>query len=357
MRPETLAMLKSLLENSMYQCAVISSGLEVLWSGCGNISGRISPQDLAVYTRAGYPCSLPVSEECFAVLSVKDKITALAINPVCENGETDPCGYVLRQISPVELFGGRVTPGRNISEMRRYTAGIVANMTMLRTALEGKELYDECSYISAAESNCYKLLAGTINSAQINRFFTGSGKRTDGSASAAVQSIIEVCRLKFGDTVKFNVDIQPNVTLFADFEKFSSVVINLIINSYLYNISEIKEIGVSLTQREGIVTLVVEDNGEGIPGEVLDRICSEDREYNILEGSKEGLGLAIVKLFAKEYDGELSIVSKGTESGTIVRLKFPVPYNDQPEFRSSRAEYMANKFSTLYVTLAKAVDM
>ena len=73
---------------------------------------------------------------------------------------------------------------------------------------------------------------------------------------------------------------------------------------------------------KGIV-YYLEDNGIGIPDEVLDVIFrAHERTNNALEAQGSGIGLSLVKELMERLDGNVNLSSK-LGKGTIIRLFFP----------------------------------
>ena len=83
--------------------------------------------------------------------------------------------------------------------------------------------------------------------------------------------------------------------------------------------------------REGLVELIVEDNGPGIPADALERIF--DVFYSTRKGGT-GLGLAIVDRIARRHDGSVEVESAPGE-GTTFRVVLPRAATAQPPLSSS----------------------
>jgi heavy metal sensor kinase len=98
------------------------------------------------------------------------------------------------------------------------------------------------------------------------------------------------------------------------------------------------EIEVAMQETGGQVTVVVRDNGAGIPQEALphifDRFYRADPSRSDAEGA--GLGLAIAKWIADLHHADLSVASQ-VQQGTVVRLAIPVYAGDSVAV-SRRAE-------------------
>ena len=81
------------------------------------------------------------------------------------------------------------------------------------------------------------------------------------------------------------------------------------------------EIALSLEMNEGMVQLLVQDNGPGFPEMDLDQLLEP---YVTNRDKGTGLGLAIVSKVIQDHAGSLSL-SAGQEGGAEVILRFPTP--------------------------------
>jgi signal transduction histidine kinase len=82
-----------------------------------------------------------------------------------------------------------------------------------------------------------------------------------------------------------------------------------------------RAVRVSLDNRDGCVTLIVADQGPGIPEAVRAQLFKPGRSGR---PGGSGLGLAISQLLARQIGGELTLVATGPE-GTTFCLRTPLP--------------------------------
>ncbi|HHV28506.1 sensor histidine kinase [Acetivibrio mesophilus] len=106
--------------------------------------------------------------------------------------------------------------------------------------------------------------------------------------------------------------------IFADRDKMSQVIINLISNALKYT-QEGGMVRISARGRGGAVEIRVKDNGQGIPEEdlpfVFERLYRADKSRNRLTGGA-GIGLTIAKTIIEAHNGRIEVSSKineGTE--------------------------------------------
>ncbi|MCR4416521.1 MAG: ATP-binding protein [Ignavibacteria bacterium] len=122
----------------------------------------------------------------------------------------------------------------------------------------------------------------------------------------------------FSAETKVEFESVPNETFFvnADKEELKRVFINIIKNSVQANSTEIK---IKLYKDANYCFINIEDNGSGIPEELLDKIFDPNFSTKT-EGA--GLGLPIVKRILTDINGNIEIKSE-VGKGTIVMIAIP----------------------------------
>ena len=110
----------------------------------------------------------------------------------------------------------------------------------------------------------------------------------------------------------------------ADRDKIEQVIVNLIDNAIKYT-NEAGQINIFLIEHQNDITLIVKDNGIGIPEEDIDRVF--ERFYRVDKARSRklggtGLGLGIAKHIILAHKGQISIESK-INQGTEVLVKLP----------------------------------
>lgn len=137
-----------------------------------------------------------------------------------------------------------------------------------------------------------------------------------------VTAVIE--GLPVPDSVNVSESVPPGLSVCADAGVVERVLINLLSNALAYARTWVR---VSACVEGGFLWLEVEDDGQGIAPEHLDRLGerffrpdeSRSRQYG-----GAGLGLAIVKSLTESHGGDLSIsseVGKGTKVCARFRLE------------------------------------
>ena len=115
-------------------------------------------------------------------------------------------------------------------------------------------------------------------------------------------------------------EIPHALTMFADAGLISQVFQNLLGNAFKY--AARGRVVVSASADESAVNCVVQDNGTGIPLELLSNVFDKLATDPEREGT--GLGLAIVKQIVEAHGGSVSAESENG-SGATLRFSIPIP--------------------------------
>ena len=98
--------------------------------------------------------------------------------------------------------------------------------------------------------------------------------------------------------------------------RLEQVVMNLLSNAMKFGLG--KPITVSVKEHEGVTTLVVKDEGIGIPAEMLDRIFKPfERAESVRHYGGLGLGLFIVRTIIESFGGSIRVESERNVGSTF----------------------------------------
>ncbi len=203
--------------------------------------------------------------------------------------------------------------------------------------------------IFAAEGYILTLLDGAIDDPKVRKKFLKKAAKSLNGLNALVQDLLTLSQMETGaiqmNFESFNISIlakdvldqledraakrdvqliyedskeaEPDFMVFADYNKINQVLINLVTNSIKYN-HENGWVKVYFVINKETITVVVEDNGLGIPPGDIDRVF--DRFYRVEKSRSKkqggsGLGLAIVKEIIENHDSKI-FVESNVEKGT-----------------------------------------
>ena len=105
----------------------------------------------------------------------------------------------------------------------------------------------------------------------------------------------------------------------ADKDMLYQAFLNILINA-MQGMPEGGIIYVKVSAGDNAVTIVFEDEGEGIPEDVMEKIWDP---FFTTKAKGTGLGLGIVRNIIESHEGSVSIDNK-PDTGTIVKVILPV---------------------------------
>ena len=113
---------------------------------------------------------------------------------------------------------------------------------------------------------------------------------------------------------------EETIYIEADENKLRQVLINIFDNSK-DALKKIKkpEVIVSLTQQKDKVVIIIQDNGIGIPQDIINRIYEP---YVTSKDNGTGLGLAIVNKIIEEHNGTIKIENR-IKDGVKITIMLP----------------------------------
>lgn len=134
-------------------------------------------------------------------------------------------------------------------------------------------------------------------------------------AAQIIEGVADIMAPEF-DAAGVRLDISvPELAIVADEQMFRQILVNLLMNSLTAS-SPGDVVTIRLTRHEQHATMEVEDQGCGIPGNLLPRIF---KPYVTGTPEGHGLGLAIVKRYAEDLDWQVNACSK-LNQGTVIRI-------------------------------------
>ena len=125
-----------------------------------------------------------------------------------------------------------------------------------------------------------------------------------------------------GQTLKVTVPDTP-ITMEADLHRIDQVLVNLLSNASKFTPAE-GTIQLSATIEEDMVAIRVEDNGSGIPPDVLPKIFELfTREERASAPEGLGVGLAVVRNLVELHGGFVEGRSPGRGNGSVFTVRLP----------------------------------
>ena len=154
-----------------------------------------------------------------------------------------------------------------------------------------------------------------------------------------------------GISIKFSTEVEELIAV-VDPVRIEQLLLNLFSNC-LQHTGIGNTITLSLQRSGNRIVLSMDDDGEGIPQDILSNIFSlpDDTDKLNLNYSGNGLGLYVSFGIAQLHNGVLLIESR-EGSGTRVRVMLPTDESPSPKFNCPETSYRHSGVSTILMELA-----
>ena len=188
--------------------------------------------------------------------------------------------------------------------------------TLINGALNDPEV--NMKYLDRTEKNVQRLITLVKDLDTISKLETGQLK-PDYSVFTILEVVNEVFDILSEKSQSYGVNLEKNIPddlkVYADKEKITEVIHNLVLNSIIYGKKNGKTI-VSAEDKGELVLIKVQDNGIGIDPKHLPHIF--ERFYRVdksrsRERGGSGLGLSIVKHIIDSHNQKIDVKSKVNE--------------------------------------------
>lgn len=358
MKKEFLDVIKKLYGDDS-KVIVTDSKLATVYSSCPSLVENVTADmfcrsSIAPMDNQGI---FPIKEKTVLSLVLGGMFYAATVTPFCDGEETYYRIELTDNMDYIRLSGGLRTylsEMINVSEMRKAVAGIYAGKLLAEQ--ETGEPDGVTGKLS--DKGCNAILRAIVNKEELLCYTTSEPECKTVDLGALTQDICRLCTLKLsfatGRNWQVTCDVQQGCTAVCKGERFAAVLLNLIENALIYNISEDKQVHVTAENRHGEVRVSVTDNGVGMS---LDAIEKAFTPYALCQpGETHGcLGLPLANVFCKTYGGSAGILSH-VDEGTTVTLR--LPYSDEPvnDCFSPREVYSGDRFSQLSIYLSRIID-
>ena len=142
--------------------------------------------------------------------------------------------------------------------------------------------------------------------------------------SALLDPMITEKRLQFQAEAGLNIDLKLSQQSYGLFARIQPVEFRRMVSNLVNNAAEAADNGcdieIALLQEKEYITLVVADNGKGIPPDILPKLGQKGETHGKVGGS--GLGLYHARETAQRWGGSLHIDSR-VGKGTVITIRIP----------------------------------
>ncbi|MFT3950550.1 MAG: HAMP domain-containing sensor histidine kinase [Oscillospiraceae bacterium] len=361
-----LEILAELYGTAAQKAAVTDEQMCVLWTNQPDFFKDFFPGALfeRPEPKAEFALRLPIETDTMCILFQSGEPYTARVLPVSEGGAVG--GYLIEAVTMTEfdLLAMRLDTNvvqdrqRQIAGIRTAVSEIVATNAMLYEALVQQGQFELVEMVKNQSASCYKALSYSSNLSELLKYSMGVFKPVRSNASVYLADIVGTCAHFLRDlNVEITRQIEPDIHLELDYDRFTAAVMNLIINAVQNNISEKKTVQITLRRSRSEIIFSIEDNGIGIPPENIPKLFTP---YALTEkfSEKTGLGLPLCNMFAEKFGAAITVSSK-LDMGTQIFMRFPA--DDDPtipaSLESPSKAYITERFSPLYLYLSKVIKI
>ncbi len=177
------------------------------------------------------------------------------------------------------------------------------------------------NYLRMVQEEAFRCKSITEKLLDFSRCGEIQRKRTD--LAGLIQGVVEMIR-HMGKYRHKNIVFLPREAVLAhvDGQEIKQVVLNLVVNA-LDSMEENGTLRIDLRHAEGMAEMVFQDDGCGMPPEVLENIF-EPFFTKRRVGKGTGLGLSITHRIVSQHHGEIQATSPGEGQGAKFSVRLPV---------------------------------
>lgn len=139
-----------------------------------------------------------------------------------------------------------------------------------------------------------------------------------------VEEVAEMLALEALAGIDFSLDVEPGLEVDADAEQLFRVIHNLCRNAVealsQKSLAGRHSLAVTARRTGAVVSILVEDDGPGMPAKARENLFSAFR--GSVRSGGTGLGLAIARELVLAHGGTIALVEKNTP-GTLFRIELP----------------------------------
>jgi two-component system, OmpR family, sensor kinase len=223
-------------------------------------------------------------------------------------------------------------------ELRTPLTSVLANLELLAESLHGDQ--GEAARSALRSSKRMRRLVADL--LLLARTDVGRVVRREPCdlAQIVVEAAAELGPVSAAHDIE--LDVHPAVVLAAR-DELHRLTINLLENALRYTPPGTK-IRVSTALAEGQATLVVQDNGPGVPPELVPNLFERFVRGAGDRGGSFGLGLAIVRAVAESHGGSVTLEPTGKDGGArfVVRLPEASHLDDDGQDHRSALEALVD---------------
>jgi signal transduction histidine kinase len=266
-----------------------------------------------------------------SVITLKQKFFTYDVFEAGPDSEGKPLkGLVLNDITEEKEFLDRMTQAESSSSLKTLAAGISHEISNpLHAIITFSEAIASEENLDKIKIYADKVIKNSKRLGKVLLDFSGYVQKKENGAPHNVnvnESILSAIKFAMLPYQKNNITLEENLEelpeFIADPEEMQLIFFNIINNSF-QALKTNGRVKVSSRNDGNFITIKFEDNGSGMPKDVLRKVFNPFYTTK-MQGEGTGLGLNITQRLVEKYGGKIEIDSQ-EGCGTTVSLLFPNP--------------------------------
>ena len=330
---ELTSSVKEIYAQSEENIILTDAELNVIWKNHGDLPDAIDISALCDTPENAF--ILPVEKT--ATFEYKGRFAdsaAMRFEPLRDNGIIT--NYLIHYYSCMDIerlsdkSGYLRFKSNFLGNIRMELSKMLAMLDSQKKSFSSKAGTEYEHFDHEARLRILKTFSATVNMTELAKYFSGN-------FTTEYQSLSDICgevcdeegNLLEEDGCIFRYSIDPCIYFETNKSLIKNVLVNLLVNAYMYNNKEQRQVWQAAITPFGTF-----------------------QKYS----SSEALGLALAKCFCDRFDGELNYRSE-IGKGTCVTMSFPCDSRGLPkEFHVSRMPPIQNPYGSTYCIMAKGLD-
>lgn len=200
-------------------------------------------------------------------------------------------------------------------DLRNPLSGVLMALTNLRGEIENEEQQERLELAIGELERVARLLNSLLDESRM-----APERPKDLPLRGITEDLAKLLRYQLGENITLNIEVPDGLYCRFPESGLRHVLLNLVVNSaHAIGDKNDGRITIRTEVQEGLLRLIVEDNGPGFPQELLNIGI---HEYGTWRKGGSGIGLATVKRFALSHGGTLQL-KNGRDTGAVVVLSLP----------------------------------
>lgn len=360
MQTKIFESLKEVYKYSKEKMAICDDQMQLIWANGEEFSNKITSDSFSIN---GDILNLPISETITAEFPIENswKYYSVQIEPILEDEDDDPIGYLLHffDCEDVQIISDRSShllyKSNFFGNIRTELSSILSVLNILKQNNDFANKPEFEKFDNEVRYHILRTYSHMVNYCELSKYNTAQFYLKYQNIAYIIQMICEETKECFGEDCDLTWELDEIVYMDMNSERLRGALLNLLVNSYIYNSKENKQIKVTLKKTKSSIIIAVRDNGDGMDKNTIEKAMKPFGSFEDY-GENESLGIALAVKFSEFFNGRFEIKSKLGEF-TETRISIPRNNHEEPDvLKAPPTDFGVNPYGITNSILAKAAN-